>query len=695
MFSLWSFFTPHASTPPPADMRCIPCTGFDVAARDFILTTASSTRDWTLKHWNRPSKRSSRAGFRGREPDLLSETGPLHVRFKPRPIAFTAEDFTEPYRSAARPEIPTNLGTLPLTRSERGLYSMRGRLLGGEDINAIPGMEWDMAPFDIFNGPTTTTHPRGWFKLGLLGQFFFILWFLLRIVRDPKEEARLIRVPKSFLEEFKTEIMENLKLQGSTEWVGSSDVLLAWWFKTLYSLRSIRDATPIHIHLPINLRDTPIFAGDSKIVTPYINNAVSAIPIPPIPAMAFHTESLDEIALRIRRAILAYNADLAGIKADVQWRCANPLMELFPCPPRGEYTFQTNWRSARLSELDFSGARPQEPLPGEQDGINTRVVLAVGYVLSSKNIPMRGAGGVFMEDEDAVWMFQIRGTKDWESVCRRDCGATERLNTASCRVDSLQLNHYPQTKPHLQLFHLYTTFIMPIFGSSSNDNKLEKHNHGTTGLDGTGYGAGAGAGAGTGAGMGRTHETYPAAGAGTGGVGMGDGMGDPNMGNPNMVNPGIGGGRHHVPGAGTHAGMHNDGMMADQQYGAGAGAGAGAGTGVGTGAGVGGVGIPPTQNISHQNQSSGGGAMTGKIEHAVGSIVGSKSLKAKGIQKEQAFREARGLKIQSQELAEAERLERESGMRRERAVAHGAHPDNRHVGGLGGAAATGGPGAYD
>jgi uncharacterized protein YjbJ (UPF0337 family) len=27
--------------------------------------------------------------------------------------------------------------------------------------------------------------------------------------------------------------------------------------------------------------------------------------------------------------------------------------------------------------------------------------------------------------------------------------------------------------------------------------------------------------------------------------------------------------------------------------------------------------------------------MTGKIEHAVGSIVGSKSLKAKGLQKEQ------------------------------------------------------------
>ncbi|KAF7351394.1 hypothetical protein MSAN_01571100 [Mycena sanguinolenta] len=209
---------------------------------------------------------------------------------------------------------------------------------------------------------------------------------------------------------------------------------------------------------------------------------------------------------------------------------------------------------------------------------------------------------------------------------------------------------------------------MPLFGSNNNNNKLEKQNP-ATGFDNTtGYGAGT-----TGTGIGRTHETYPT--TGTGAVGMGDGMSG--MGDPSMANPGMGGGRHHVPGT-----MRTDGMAADQQYGA------------GTGAGVGNTGIPPASALGSQNQShSGGGAMTGKIEHAVGSLVGSKSLKAKGIQKEQ---EARGLKIQSQELAEAERLEHEAGLRRERAVAHGAHPDNRHVGGLGGAAGTGsGPGPYD
>jgi len=62
------------------------------------------------------------------------------------------------------------------------------------------------------------------------------------------------------------------------------------------------------------------------------------------------------------------------------------------------------------------------------------------------------------------------------------------------------------------------------------------------------------------------------------------------------------------------------------------------------------------------------------------------------------FREAQAYKVQSGELGEAERLEREVLMRRQRAVAHGmwnisirgfviligypgAHPNHRHLGG--------------
>lgn len=74
----------------------------------------------------------------------------------------------------------------------------------------------------------------------------------------------------------------------------------------------------------------------------------------------------------------------------------------------------------------------------------------------------------------------------------------------------------------------------------------------------------------------------------------------------------------------------------------------------------------------------GGSRMIGKVETAVGTAVGSQSLRQSGLAKEQ---EANALKAQASEIGEAERLEREALTRRERAVAHGAHPDHGHVGG--------------
>ncbi|EIW55084.1 uncharacterized protein TRAVEDRAFT_22867 [Trametes versicolor FP-101664 SS1] len=93
--------------------------------------------------------------------------------------------------------------------------------------------------------------------------------------------------------------------------------------------------------------------------------------------------------------------------------------------------------------------------------------------------------------------------------------------------------------------------------------------------------------------------------------------------------------------------------------------------------------VPPASHINadpaHRGGGGGASRLAGKAERAAGAMVGSQALKEKGYQKEQ---EAGVFKMQSAEIAEAERLEKEALMRRERAVAHGAHPDNRHLGGM-------------
>lgn len=84
----------------------------------------------------------------------------------------------------------------------------------------------------------------------------------------------------------------------------------------------------------------------------------------------------------------------------------------------------------------------------------------------------------------------------------------------------------------------------------------------------------------------------------------------------------------------------------------------------------------PQSGARDASKTAGGGhtgvgtgtRLTGKVESALGSALGSSALKAKGLEKE---REANAFNLQSSELAEAERLEREAMMRRERAVGHG------------------------
>ncbi|KAF8179518.1 hypothetical protein K438DRAFT_1938426 [Mycena galopus ATCC 62051] len=242
------------------------------------------------------------------------------------------------------------------------LLSAWTRLLAGEDMHTVPGMKWDARPLKHFGSSTSLKPavPRGRFTL-----------------RQPPARA----CAKVFINEAKQTIMDELKAQGSNEYGGSSDVFAAFWLKTVYDLRSL-----------------PIFAHDAPLATPYIHNAVSSIPFPPIPANVIQTESIGELALRIRHLL---------------WQCAetNFLKTLSPCPPSSEYWILTNLRSARFAELDFSGAAA-----GNSMGTALRVVFTYPEVTFSFPPLGRGATMVTMEDEDAVWMCDTRGAKEWERI---------------------------------------------------------------------------------------------------------------------------------------------------------------------------------------------------------------------------------------------------------------------------------------
>ena len=80
----------------------------------------------------------------------------------------------------------------------------------------------------------------------------------------------------------------------------------------------------------------------------------------------------------------------------------------------------------------------------------------------------------------------------------------------------------------------------------------------------------------------------------------------------------------------------------------------------------------PNAGTMYHRQTGGtagtGTKLAGKVEFAIGSLVGSQSLKAKGLAKE---READAATIQRLQLAEAERLEREAILHRQNVAGQG------------------------
>ncbi|EPS95648.1 hypothetical protein FOMPIDRAFT_1043500 [Fomitopsis schrenkii] len=79
----------------------------------------------------------------------------------------------------------------------------------------------------------------------------------------------------------------------------------------------------------------------------------------------------------------------------------------------------------------------------------------------------------------------------------------------------------------------------------------------------------------------------------------------------------------------------------------------------------------------HRDHHGHHGGVVDRAEQHVENAVGARAVHNQVGDKEQ---EVKAIKAQSAELAEAERLEREAKMHRDRAVSGGAHPDNQRLG---------------
>lgn len=149
----------------------------------------------------------------------------------------------------------------------------------------------------------------------------------------------------------------------------------------------------------------------------YVNNASSTYVPPPITAAQLARQSLAETALFLRRALNGYTVDVPLLRLENAWM-AQPAFKgkgkrLFPAPFRAEYLITSNWRSAELNKVDFSGA--------SLDGQDARPAFVTSWPQDGLRMPRRRTGVVCSETDEAIWLAITRTEADWERI-RRSSG---------------------------------------------------------------------------------------------------------------------------------------------------------------------------------------------------------------------------------------------------------------------------------
>ncbi|KAK7049132.1 hypothetical protein R3P38DRAFT_3345995 [Favolaschia claudopus] len=363
-------------------------------------------------------------------------------------------------------------------------------------VGSVEGMPWDLVPFG--EGDAARQHrdavdegegeelrlARGWFPTTLRGTFTFLARMVYSQLCDPRDVMLYVRVPKAWLRGVKAGVMDDLSGQTSggggseqrekeRDWVGSSDVLVAWWVKLLHAHRAPTDTTPLHVHMAKDLRPLRIFspscsspsdpaASSSPDPLPlpntYINNAWCNFPALTAPVSALQRMSVGEVAVRVRRAILGYtgaggysHSDVEGdnrhdvdagrrnwaanILHDVAWLSTKAnaqkikTAQILPCPPDGECLNLSNWRAAGFGGLDFGGgvvdgvdADVGETALSSRTDSKKKVKVAFVHWYASSNtstpVPRRQVGTVLMEDEEVVWVGKMCGAGEAERVRR-------------------------------------------------------------------------------------------------------------------------------------------------------------------------------------------------------------------------------------------------------------------------------------
>ncbi|KAI5365964.1 putative transferase [Septoria linicola] len=230
-------------------------------------------------------------------------------------------------------------------------------------IAVLEGREQDVPPIIGFKddpalnmGKTSKPEQHVLYKRMITGFrfFLFVVYFILEKVLHPKEDARLIQVPNSFVQNLKREAQDHLRAQSPEKeapFLSDADVLFAWMTRLTYVAQNYSPQRTVTLMNVINFRgltDALPLQGAA-----YIGNAVGS-------SQSFLTvQQAKEQPIAVTALLI--REDLLRQKTPEQVDAVLAISrQLGRGPLFGAYdqllTPWSNWHRARFYEMDFSSA---------------------------------------------------------------------------------------------------------------------------------------------------------------------------------------------------------------------------------------------------------------------------------------------------------------------------------------------------
>ncbi|KAF2158980.1 hypothetical protein M409DRAFT_30514 [Zasmidium cellare ATCC 36951] len=289
-------------------------------------------------------------------------------------------------------------------------------LQGREDeVSEFHGFDEDPLATLGTNPTEAYVHERKAFRWWDMLVFTF-RYLVDQIFWQPKDESRVICLPKSFVQTLKAQAAADIAAEQPSAYVSEGDVISVWWTRRIVSCTPVRPFQTVALNVAFGLRW--LLAKDLlPAAKAYVSNAVTFVPTF-MPAKDVLNKSLGQVALAVRQSLISL-----GTREQVEARLAidraaqektgggalfgDPWMHMVVC---------TNWMKGSFYDVDLSAAVIGDSCSGDKERQQGRPSYIQLHSFARGFSLINGFSITGKDTAGNVWLHSVLRREYWQRI---------------------------------------------------------------------------------------------------------------------------------------------------------------------------------------------------------------------------------------------------------------------------------------